>query len=231
MVKDPAILLYTSDFMAGTMFFTDEQTGKYIKLLCMQHQTHPKRLSKEEMLVICKKYDQKIFNKFIKDKCGFYYNKRMEDEIVKRKNYSKSRSKNRLGKKHMKNICKTYDKHMENENENENINKDKKENGIFFDSIWSKYPNKVGRKMAEKHFKNSVKNKKDFNDLNTALTNYLSSKRVQRGYIQNGSTFMNNWRDWIDYKEESCKKCNDKGSFISATGYSIVCDCPAGKGK
>jgi hypothetical protein len=100
-----------------------------------------------------------------------------------------------------------------------------------FESIWLKYPRRVGRKMAEKHFEASVKTKKDFEDLSKALANYLSSKRVAEGFVQNGATWFNNWRDWIDYKEEMCKKCKDKGSFQSATGYTILCECPAGKRK
>ena len=100
-----------------------------------------------------------------------------------------------------------------------------------FEKIWSKYPKRVGKKMAEKHFNASVKNKEDLDRLEKALSNYLSSKRVSNGFIQNGDTFMNNWEDWVDYKEETCKKCNDKGSFISTTGYSIICECPAGKRK
>lgn len=100
-----------------------------------------------------------------------------------------------------------------------------------FDLIWNKYPKRVGKKMAIKHFEASVKTKKDLDDINKALANYLSSKRVLSGYIQNGSTWFNNWRDWIDYTEESCKKCNDKGYFTSATGYKIICACPAGRSK
>jgi len=66
-----------------------------------------------------------------------------------------------------------------------------------FESIWSKYPNKVGKKQAERHFKASVKNQQDWNDINQAIANYLTSERVAKGYIQNGSTWFNNWRDWI----------------------------------
>lgn len=100
-----------------------------------------------------------------------------------------------------------------------------------FNDIWSKYPNKVGKKAAEKHFNASVTSQKDWDDITKALEHYLSSKRVKKGFIQNGATWFNNWRDWIDYKEDSCKKCNDKGSFVSSTGYRIICDCPAGKNK
>ena len=36
--KDPAFLFYTNDFDRGCQFFTDEQVGKYIRLLMAQHQ-------------------------------------------------------------------------------------------------------------------------------------------------------------------------------------------------
>lgn len=36
MAKDPAFLFYPNDFTSGTRFFTDEQVGKYIRLLCAQ---------------------------------------------------------------------------------------------------------------------------------------------------------------------------------------------------
>lgn len=38
MAKDPAFMFYASDFLTGTMYFTDAQVGKYIRLLCYQHQ-------------------------------------------------------------------------------------------------------------------------------------------------------------------------------------------------
>jgi len=124
MSKDPAFLFYSSDFLTGTLFMTNEQVGKYIKLLCMQHQQG--HLLEEDMLNICKTYDKKIFEKFAKDNNGKFYNKRLEEESIKRKQYSESRRSNRMGKKDMSNISTTYEEHMENENEdiNKDINKD-----------------------------------------------------------------------------------------------------------
>ena len=52
MSKDPAFLFYSSDFLTGTMFLSDEQTGRFIKLLCVQHQKG--RLSEKHMLNIFK---------------------------------------------------------------------------------------------------------------------------------------------------------------------------------
>lgn len=95
---------------------SDEQVGKYIRLLCAQHQKGI--LSEKDMLIICRTYDKDIFDKFDKVDGGFL-NKRLSDETERRKNYSKSRSNNRKGK-HINNISKTYVKHMETETINEN---------------------------------------------------------------------------------------------------------------
>ena len=119
--KDPAFLFYSSDFLTGTMFMSDSQLGKYIKILCTQHQKG--HLSEKDMLKICKRYDKDIFDKFVKDENGKYYNIRLEKEIEKRSAYSKSRSDNRKNKINFENICFSYVKHMENENINiNNIN-------------------------------------------------------------------------------------------------------------
>jgi hypothetical protein len=114
--KDPAFLFYSSDFMIGIAFMSNEQAGKYIKLLCFQHQFG--HLTEEQMMAVTRDRDHVIFSKFNIDSDGLYYNIRLDNEVMKRKAYSVSRSKNR---KHMNNICQSYDEHMENENRNENI--------------------------------------------------------------------------------------------------------------
>lgn len=147
MSKDPAVLFYTSDFLSGTIFMRNDQVGKYIKLLCMQHQQG--HLKEEDMLEMCGSYDERIFSKFVKDENGLYYNVRMEEETLKRKKYSESRSNNRKGIKnqhmnehmsqdmiedmseHMyEHIEQHMTPHMENENVNENININRDINNI-----------------------------------------------------------------------------------------------------
>jgi len=133
MAKDPAVLLYTSDFLSGTYTMTNEQIGKYIKLLCLQHQKDG--LSETELNSISEN-DKLVMEKFTLIE-GRYYNERMRDEAIKRKEYSESRRKNRTKKenldinqisksydKHMNNISSTYVEHMEdvNVNVNDNIN-------------------------------------------------------------------------------------------------------------
>ena len=125
-MKDPAVLFYTADFIAGTITMTDEQRGQYILLLCLQHQKGV--LTEKDMLKICNSYDEDIWSKFTFEN-GLYFNERMKTEANKRRKYSESRAKNRKkkdsdeeDKKDMKNISNSYDKHMVNENED--INKD-----------------------------------------------------------------------------------------------------------
>lgn len=118
MAKDPAVLFYTSDFLSGTLTMNNDHVGMYIRLLCLQHQKG--RLSEKDMLCICKSYVEDVYSKFDKDSEGFYTNKRMQYEALRRKSYSESRRKNVLKR------YSTYVEHMENENEDEN--KDKNEN-------------------------------------------------------------------------------------------------------
>jgi hypothetical protein len=139
MAKDPALLFYTSDFLTGTMTMNNEQVGKYIRLLCLQHQKGI--LTEKDMLIICGSYDEDIYSKFTKDDTGFF-NKRLRFEAEKRSNYSLSRASNRLNKnkkktkKHMKKICNSYEQHMENENENENIDINKNKKEVFVLPKW-----------------------------------------------------------------------------------------------
>lgn len=78
-----------------------------------------------------------------------------------------------------------------------NSNKGIVKGGFNFESVYSKYPNKVGRKAAEVHFMASVKTQEDFDDINKALDNYIKSERVAKGFVQNADTWFNNWKDWI----------------------------------
>ena len=124
MSKDPAFLFYSSDFLTGTMFMDNEQVGKFIRLMCAQHQKG--RLSEKDMLKICGTHDEDIFSKFAVDEAGLYYNERLEQEVDKRKAYSESRRNNRKKKEDMLITSSSYVLHMENENENEDLIEKKK---------------------------------------------------------------------------------------------------------
>lgn len=129
MAKDPAVLLYTQDFLVGTMTMNYEQKGKYIHLLCLQHQKN--KLTLKDLHTVLTEEDVDVFEKFPLNDDGFYYNVRMYEEAIKRKNYSESRRNNRskktneldinqLSKSYVQSYDTTYVPHMENENEDEN---------------------------------------------------------------------------------------------------------------
>jgi hypothetical protein len=126
MAKDPAVLFYTSDFLSGTFTMDYEQKGKYITLLCIQHQKG--FLTQKDLKLVLTDTDIEVFEKFILSDDGFYYNIKMKECADKRKAYSESRRNNRKSKsvdnndmnnlskrydEHMINISSTYDEHME----------------------------------------------------------------------------------------------------------------------
>lgn len=73
-----------------------------------------------------------------------------------------------------------------------------------FEVLWSKYPNKDGKKESFKHLRASVKSQQDLSDVDTALSNYLKHLEfngTQSKFVKKGATFFNNWRDWVQWKE------------------------------
>jgi len=130
MSKDPAVLFYTSDFLSGTFTMTDEQVGKYIRLLCLQHQKG--KLTEKDMLSICKAYDNEIYEKFDQVD-GFFINDRMYNESIRRSKFTESRRNNAKSVKNdsiSEASAKHMHTHMETETETINVNKD-----IFINNI------------------------------------------------------------------------------------------------
>lgn len=75
-----------------------------------------------------------------------------------------------------------------------------------FEILWKKYPNKDGKKQAWKHFKASVKTRNDLDDIHIALVHYqchLQNNTWKRP--KNGSTWFNNWKDWVNWEEPGKK--------------------------
>lgn len=120
MSKDPAVLFYTSDFLSGTFTMTYEQRGKYITLLCLQHQQG--HLSEKQMLSICGEKDPEIWCKFQQDASDLFFNQRMAAEVEKRQAHRQKQKENALKRWNKSGICGGNATAMPLENENENIN-------------------------------------------------------------------------------------------------------------
>jgi hypothetical protein len=115
-------------------------------------------------------------------------------------------------------------------NSNGNSNSISKKDIIYtknFERIWQQYPKPIGKKNAFKHFKATVHSKKDLEKIELALNNYKQSKTVSKGMVQNGSTWFNQWEDWVELPETEkfCEKCKGKGYYYSTTGYKVKCSC------
>jgi uncharacterized protein YdaU (DUF1376 family) len=103
MAKDPAALFYSNDFLTGTAHMTREEKGLYIELLC--HQQQRGALSVEFLKRIAGVDFERLWpgikDKFIEDSAGKFFNKRMQEEVERRKKFTDSRRKNLESKPHM----------------------------------------------------------------------------------------------------------------------------------
>jgi uncharacterized protein YdaU (DUF1376 family) len=204
MAKDPAFLFYPNDFDCATRFFSNEQIGIYLRLLIAQFQNG--RLSEKHINIICKTYDEDVMSKFLKDDNGLYYNERLENEIVKRKNYSESRRNNRKNKE---NISLSYEKHMENENTllYNNLNNKEKETENLKNSNLFRQPN-IPTKDQVWEFFSGLKATKE-------MAKSFYDKHEGTGWFYNGSpiikwqSFANNFiTNWNKIEEQKKLKQN-----------------------
>ena len=85
--KDPAFLFYPNDFIMGTIFYSDEQVGMYIRALAIAHTKGGKLTEKEIKKIIT---DDEILLKFEISEDGLYYNERLLNEIQSRKKKNKT---------------------------------------------------------------------------------------------------------------------------------------------
>lgn len=196
-MKDPAVLFYFQDFLVGTEFMTDEETGKYIRILC--HQADKGALSKIHLERICGgKIPDAIIEKLKQNGDGKYYQERMKIEKEKRVNYSESRRKNRVKKDNK--ICKTYDIHMENENEDINININKEEKKVF-DIFRKDY---LGTKRGNDiEFTNFLKKHKDWKEVLPLLSERLIYQKEARQVRRANKLFVPEWKNlqtWINQR-------------------------------
>jgi len=85
----------------------------------------------------------------------------------------------------------------------------------LFEAIFSRYPNRIGKKKAWSHFRATVKADEDWVNINKALDNYINSREVKDKFIKNAKTWFNEWSDWLnhqcDVKQEQPRKQDDRG--------------------
>jgi hypothetical protein len=205
MSKDPAVLFYTSDFLSGTFTMTDEQVGKYIRLLCLQHQKG--KLTEKDMLSICKAYDNEIYEKFDQVD-GFFVNDRMYNESIRRSKFTESRRNNA---KSIKNdsiseaSAKHMHKHMETETETINVNKD-----IFINNI-EPYKNLLNESYQE--FIDYWTEPSKSGKLRYEAQKFFDIKRRVNTWLQNKNKYGNSKN--TDATAASRKRMDDLAKWIN----------------
>jgi uncharacterized protein YdaU (DUF1376 family) len=79
-----------------------------------------------------------------------------------------------------------------------------REKSKAFEDLWGRYPMKDGKRAAERHFGVSVKTPADLEAITAALDTYLYHlRRNVWKKPKNGSTWFNNWRDWVEWEEHT----------------------------
>ncbi len=97
-----------------------------------------------------------------------------------------------------------------------------------FNLVWTEYPSATGKAKALAAFGRTVVTLKDAVDIREALRRYkLHLKANQWKHPQNGSTWFNNWREWVDFIEPTGGGNGTGRSDHRGTGTSSVPSQPA----
>lgn len=189
-MKDPAFLFYSQDFLAGTLIMPFEDRGKYITLLCFQHQNG--RMKEETISLLVGLFSDTLRLKFKRDDNGLFYNERLETEMGKRSNFIESRVNN--GKKGGR-PKKPKNNLPEDENVNENVNEVKRK----FEVFRLKYKGTKGG--FETEFKNFMSKAKQY-DVDLLLPSLENEIRHKQKLIDSNK-FCPEWKNlktWINQK-------------------------------
>jgi len=221
MPKDPAFLFYYQDFLVGTSFLTNEETGAYIRILA--HLADKEVLDEEHMINICITQNiwDSIKSKFVVDNEGNFYNERLREESIKRREYAESRRKNRLGK------SKSYDKHMENGNGNEDrikeLKNDKnKHRGEFFENLFNLYLLEFVNKLSLETWKEWVSYRRE---IKKKLTKSMAEKQLKFLVLQGDPTgcinesIKNGWAGLFELKNNQSVKPKIEGTGRRVASY------------
>lgn len=88
-----------------------------------------------------------------------------------------------------------------------------KKTNFDFDSLYRKFPRKEGKSRGLAICRREIKTESDFADLDRAIMNYA---RIKKGdeFLKHFSTFMGEWRDWLD---------PDVGTRLKVVGAGDIC--------
>jgi uncharacterized protein YdaU (DUF1376 family) len=173
------------------------------------------RIKEETVRFVIGNYSTDLRNKFFVDQEGKWFNKRLEEETLKRNKYTESRRNNAKKKlAYANNML----EHMENENENENIDKD-----IviipFTDKFKIKWNEWIDYKRDQHKFKyKSIKTEQTSIDQLIKLSNNKEESAIE---IINTS-IANGWKGFFELKnnKNETNRLNSEQKFDAYKQYS-----------
>jgi uncharacterized protein YdaU (DUF1376 family) len=172
MTKDPAFLFYSSDFLTGTMFMSNEQIGIYIRLLCSQHQ-HGGIIDKISFNSMVGN-NEIVKSKFVETELGFYNIRLMEVmELRNKKSNNISDAVKSIWEKR-KNGIPSKKNGIALQSQKDSNGKQKKNNGILMGTV---NENEIVNYFIENGYKEEVA-KRAFHYYNEANWHDASGKKV-----------------------------------------------------
>jgi hypothetical protein len=197
---DVGFIFYSGDVLQDTAMLNTKTKGVYMSIMCL----HMKNIcfSKQQICSFCEvlnEHESESLFSVLKEIEGCFFIEWVLDSIKKRREYSISRSKNRTKSnenetKDIKNISKTYVKHMVNENEI--VIEDKKE--------------KVIKSELEKVFDEFLEMRKKIKKPATLKAIELLKNKIRK--LSNGSeqlaiqiieqSIVNSWQDVFELRQD-----------------------------
>lgn len=84
---------------------------------------------------------------------------------------------------------------------NKNTNDQKQKIAFDLESVYQKYPRKLGKQKGFEKLKRDVKTEADYQALDQAVTRFVKhheEKQTEAQFIPHFSTWVSSWRDWLD---------------------------------
>jgi len=234
MAKSPAFQFYPGDWLSSekVMLMSPAQEGAYIRLLAIAWGAEDCGLPDDDQkLAILSRLGEGWLNggSSVVRQCFFseggrIYNARLLEERKKQKEWKEKsaaggrksgkvrRDKKLAGAKGGSEMVGTKREPNTNSSSSSSSSSSKDITTCVddaFDILWKKYPRRLGRKEAFRHFKASVKTEDDLVAINAALDTFKAQMDIEArapDKIQHGSTWFNNWRDWISYEPPPAPK-------------------------
>jgi len=106
--------------------------------------------------------------------------------------------------------------YIDKKKEKEIINNKEKEFEIEFESLWQRYPKKVGKAKSLKYYIKARQNGTTYDDVIAGLENYIKQIEVfetKKQFIKDGSTWFYNecWKD----EYQTTKELDNDGFFVN----------------